>query len=131
MSAGLTLAVRTPLALLFDGPVRSIRAEDLDGWFGIWPGRRDIVAAMPPGILLFEDAEGDGFVALTGGLLSLRKGRCRVMAPKASLARDVEQAAERLAEWTASQKARSERQRSVLDDLEREALRRAVREAER
>ena len=86
MSDPLRLRVRTPEGLLYDDLVSSIRAEDRDGWFGILPGRRDVLATLPPGLLLFADAEGDGFVALSGGLLALRGGECRVMASEARLA---------------------------------------------
>ena len=124
MSPPLSLAIRTPLGLLYEGSVRSIRAEDLDGGFGILPGRRDLAAALPPGLVLFEDAEGDGYVAVSGGVLELTGGACRVMAPEAELARDPTDAAERLVALRAARRERSERRRGVLFDLEREALRR-------
>ena len=67
------LLVRSPEGLVFDGPVKAIRAEDEDGWFGVLPGRTDIVAVLPPGLLLFEDEAGDEFVD-SGGLLELAGG---------------------------------------------------------
>lgn len=130
----LALSVRTPDGLVFDGPVAAIRAEDEDGWFGILTGRRDVVAVLPPGLLLFEDADGDGFVALSGGLLDLSHDRCRVMAREARLSRDAEAAAAELDELLTARRERSERRRGVMTDLEREALRRlarSLREAER
>lgn len=130
----LTLQVRSPEGLVFDGPVRALRAEDEDGWFGVLPGRMDVVAVLPPGLLLFEDAAGDGFVALSGGLLELADGRCRVMAREARLSRDVEEAAAALDALLEARRRRAGRRRGVMQDLEREALRRlarALREAER
>lgn len=120
----LTLAVRTPEGLLYEGAVRSIRAEDLDGGFGILPGRRDLAAVLPVGLVLFEDDAGDGFVAVSGGVLELTAGRCRVMAPEAALARDPDDAASALGALRAAREARTARRRGVLADLEREALRR-------
>lgn len=132
MSDPLRLRVRTPEGLLYDDLVSSIRAEDRDGWFGILPGRRDVLATLPPGLLLFADAEGDGFVALSGGLLALRGGECRVMASEARLARDPVRAADAPAGSRARRRERAARRRDVMADLEREAIgrmARALREA--
>ncbi|HJL15233.1 MAG TPA: hypothetical protein RMH99_06230 [Sandaracinaceae bacterium LLY-WYZ-13_1] len=126
----LTLRVRTPEGLAFDGPVDAIRAEDADGWFGILPGRRDVVAVLPPGLLLFEDAEGDGFVALSGGLLELTRDRCRVVVREARVAREAEAAADALDTLIEARRARIEHRRGVMEDLEREALRRLARALE-
>ena len=130
----LVLAIRTPEGLAYDGPVRSIRAEDEDGWFGILPGRRDVVAVLPPGLVLFEDEEGEGFVAISGGVLDHCNDRCRVMAREARLSRAPLEAAAELDALVGGRRERSERRREVADDLEREALRRmarALREAGR
>lgn len=131
MSA-LRLRVRTPEGLALDREVRSIRAEDEDGWIGILPGRRDLLAVLPPGLVLFADAdEGEGYVALSGGLLELTSGDCRISAHDARVARDPSAAADALDALLRNRRERSERRREVLSQLEREALRRvalAVRE---
>ena len=122
----LTLEVRSPDGVLYEGPVSAIRAEDHEGWFGILPGRRDIVASLPPGIVLFEDGRGEGFIAVSRALLSLDGASCRVLAPEARLARDVGEAARALATLRDSRRERSERRRDAMKSLEREALRRMV-----
>lgn len=127
MTRRLTLAVRTPDGAVYEGPVASIRAEALDGGFGILPGRRDCAAVLPPGLVLFEDADGDGFVALGGGVLELTAGECRVIAREAELARAPEEAASRLTELRARRRRRASQRRGVFEDLEREALRRLAR----
>lgn len=130
MSA-LRLRVRTPEGLLLDREVRALRVEDEDGWIGVLPGRRDLLAVLPPGLVLFTDEEGEGFVAIAGGLLELTGGECRVVASDARLARDPREAAELLDALLRARKERGGRRREVLDELEREALRRvagAVRE---
>lgn len=124
MRPPLSLAVRTPDGSIYEGAVRSIRAEDLDGGFGILPGRRDLAAVLPPSLVLFEDDGGDGYVAVSGGTLELTAGRCRVMAPEAALARDPDDAARALVELRGRRAAAVARRRGVLADLEREALRR-------
>src|SRR5690606_19701175 len=122
----LRLRVRTPEGLVLDREVRSVRAEDEDGWIGILPGRRDLLALLPPGLVLFGDEEGEGYLAISGGLLDLTAGECRVMAREARLARDPGEAAEALAALLRARRERSERRREVLDELEREALRRVA-----
>jgi alternate F1F0 ATPase F1 subunit epsilon len=124
----LNLGIRTAVASIFSGPVRAIRAEDLDGWFGIRPGRRDLAAVLPPGLLLFEDELGEGFVALAGGLLDLREDDCRVMARDAVLARELDEVEDCVASHVRLRRERPEVQRNVFDDLAREALRRLARQ---
>lgn len=122
--SSLSLAVRTPRGLVYEGQVEAIRAEDLDGHFGILPGRRDLAAVLPAGLVMFADESGDGYVAVSGGVLELTGGACRVIAPEAELARDPEEAAGKLIELRRARREQAERRRGVLEDLEREALRR-------
>ena len=50
--------------------VSRIVAETRDGSFGLLPHRRDCVAALTPGILIYEsDADGEVFVAVDEGVL--------------------------------------------------------------
>jgi F-type H+-transporting ATPase subunit epsilon len=50
--------------------VTRIVAETRDGSFGILPHRLDCVAALPPGILIYETAaDGEVYVALDEGVL--------------------------------------------------------------
>jgi F-type H+-transporting ATPase subunit epsilon len=50
--------------------VSRIVAETPDGSFGLLPHRRDCVAALAPGILMYEsDAQGEVFVAVDEGVL--------------------------------------------------------------
>ena len=129
MSAALRLRVRTPDGLLVDREVQAVGAEDLDGWFGLRPGRRGLVAALPPGLLVFRDPAGEWFVAHAGGLLDLANGECRVMTLEAVVSSDLEQVAELVDRHVSSRASRGQRQRGVLHDLAREALRRLAQEA--
>jgi F-type H+-transporting ATPase subunit epsilon len=50
--------------------VSRIVAETRDGSFGLLPHRRDCVAALTPGLLIYEsDADGEVFVAVDEGVL--------------------------------------------------------------
>jgi len=131
MSASLELLVRQPTGLLYRGAVRRVMAEDLDGWFGIRPGRADLVAALPAGFIAFEDGRGEAFVAHAGGLLDLRSDVCRVMVRDAVLDRDVDTLAALVEVRRKERARRSSEQRAVFDELAREALRRLAREARR
>lgn len=127
MNTRLTLQLRTPAGLLLDQEVRSIVAEDESGYFGILPGRADLVAALPASLLRFVDAAGEAFVALSGGLLDLRNGVCRVTAREAELTRDLEVVTQKLEAAFALRTERAETRRGALHDLEREAMRRVAR----
>lgn len=125
----LHLSIRTPGGLLYDGPVEAVRAEDASGWFGLRPRREDVVAVLPPSLLAFRDAEGEGFVAHAGGLLSLQAGACKVTAREAVFSRSLEDVAVRLDELQRLRSRRTGTRRDVLHQLAREALRRMGREA--
>lgn len=129
MTPPLRLGVRTPAGLLVDRPVQRVLAEDLSGWFGIRPGRLDLVAVLPPGLLAWGDGAEEGWVALSGGLLDLRRGECRVLARHAVASSQLEALADELARLLEERRARGAVQREVADDLAREALRRLAREA--
>lgn len=124
----LHLYVRTPAGLLVDRPVDAIVAEDLDGWFGIHPGRADLIAALPPGLLTFRDADGECFVANTGGLLDLRAGACRVMVADAQVERSLDELAPAVEATMIERRRRSDARRATFEDLEREVLRRMAKE---
>lgn len=125
---GLHVIVRTPLGVVYDAAVHAIRAEDESGWFGIRPGREPVIAVLPPGLLLLHDDEGEGFVALSGGLLRHDGVRCLVLAREAVVARALEDVADRLAAQLARRRERGGTQRDAVHALAREVLRRMVAE---
>ena len=50
--------------------VLRIVADTRKGSFGLWPHRRDCVAALAPGILIYEnESEGEVYVAVDEGVL--------------------------------------------------------------
>jgi F-type H+-transporting ATPase subunit epsilon len=124
----LQLQLRTPHGLVVDQAVLAITAEDKSGWFGIGPGRADLVAVLPPGLLTFRDAAGEVFVALAGGLLEMQRGRCRVLAREAVISRNLDEIADQLESHLARRNARREAQLGVMDELVREALQRMAEE---
>lgn len=125
----LRLSVRSPSGLLMDGPVFSVLAEDLDGWFGIRPGRTDLVAVLPPGLLVYRDADGEGFVAFGGGLLHHERTECRVMCRDAAVSRSLDDVADLVERHLSSRDRRERARQDVVGELVREALRRLAEEA--
>lgn len=124
----LHLEIVTPSGTLVNQPVTSVTAEDLDGWFGIRPGRSDLVAALTPGLLVFRDAGGEAYVAVAGGLLELRAEYCLVTAREAVLTRNLDDVAERVKALIRGRSARARSQQGVMLDLIREAQRRLLAE---
>jgi len=127
----LALRVRTPSRSVIDAPVRAIRAEDRSGWFGVAPGRAELVAALPVGLLIYRDDEGEGYVAVGGGMLHLRGEECRVMVREAVASRDLSAIRTELEEYVRHRELRVERERGIIDELAREAIRRLAQEARR
>lgn len=125
----LRLAIRTPEGVVCERDVSAINVEDEAGWFGILPGRRAIIAALPAGLLTFRDSSGEWFVAHSAGLLELRGADCRVLVPEATLERKLEDLADALQRAVAKRRERGRRRAGVMADLEREALRRLASES--
>lgn len=55
--------------------VRSVRALDATGSFGLWPGHEDLLAVLSVGLLSWRDAQDAWhWCALRGGVLTLQRG---------------------------------------------------------
>ena len=67
----MTLKVLLPFQVFAEKTgVTRIVAETREGSFGILPRRLDCVAALAPGILIYEnEAEGEGYLAVDEGVL--------------------------------------------------------------
>src|SRR5690606_23422698 len=122
----LFLEIRTPSGRLFHGNVSTIRAEDLDGWFGIRPHRPDLIAALRPGLLIFEDEQGSAFVATSGGMLNLFANHCQVALQTGVLTRSPSELAAHLAKTRDDATARKNRRDEVSKALLAEAVRRVA-----
>lgn len=122
MKDKLSLAIRTPTHQLFSGVVQSIRAEDADGWVGIRVGRRDLILTLLPGLLTFQDSEGDAFVANGGGMLNLAKNECQVVLRSATFCRDVDQVTQHVEEERRLRQQSANQQSEVMNSLIAQAL---------
>lgn len=74
--ATLTLVISTPLDVIFRADdVRSFRAEDESGGFGIQPGHTPMLTVLPASVARWRRAGGDwSFCALRGGVLTVERG---------------------------------------------------------
>ncbi|MDA8664404.1 MAG: F0F1 ATP synthase subunit epsilon [Litorivicinaceae bacterium] len=63
------LRIVTPLAVVVDEDVDSLRGKDISGSFGIRPGHAPFVTALTVSILSWKTAGLERFCALRGGVL--------------------------------------------------------------
>lgn len=130
MSRTLRLTITTPNVVLLDeADVRSVRAEDKSGGFGILPGHADLLTVLPPSVVRWRASDGtERYCAIRRGVMTVRKGEivsiaCRQGVPGGDL-RELEAEVEsaRAAEKEASARARVEETR-----LHASAVRQLVR----
>lgn len=93
MSAALSLTITTPMEVLVDhAQVRSVRAEDASGSFGLLPGHADFLTVLPASVLRWKEPDGTArFCAVGPGLLTVLGGtEVNVSCRKAILGADLE-----------------------------------------
>ncbi len=77
MSGAIHLTITTPSSVLVDeADVRSVRAEDDSGGFGVLPGHADLLTVLPASVVRWRAGDGKWrFCAVHGGVLSVAGGR--------------------------------------------------------
>jgi len=65
------LRIVTPLSIVVDEDVSSLRAEDASGGFGILPGHAPFLTALTIGVVSWRQGKRDRFCAVRGGALSV------------------------------------------------------------
>ena len=68
------LQIVTPLAVVVDEDIDSLRAEDASGGFGILPGHAPFLTALAISIVSWRGGRGERFCALRGGVLTVTDG---------------------------------------------------------
>ncbi len=76
MSASLRLTITTPGEVLLDaGDLRSIRAEDESGGFGLLPGCADLLTVLRASVVRWRTSDGaEHFCAIRGGVMTAKGG---------------------------------------------------------
>lgn len=116
------LMIATPLAVMVeqDG-VRSLRARDDSGSFGILPGHADLLTVLPVSVLAWRDeAGGEHYAALRGGVLEVRDGQEIAVACREAVCGDDLDRLE--AEVLAGYERRQEEERAAHSDAQRLTL---------
>ena len=119
MSSALRLTIATPSAILIDADdVRSLRAEDESGAFGVLPGHADLLTVLPPSVVRWtRDGKPTRYCALSGGVLTITGGdHVAIACRRGAIGDDLEMleadvAAERAAEIDADRRAKVEQTR--------------------
>lgn len=107
--------------------VSRIVAETHAGSFGLLPRRLDCVAALVPGILVYEtEAEGEVYVAVDDGVLVKAGLDVRVSVRRALAGTDLEQLRVRVEQEFSSLSALEQSVRSVMAKLEAGFIHRLV-----
>ena len=105
--------------------VSRIVAESRAGSFGLLPHRLDCVAALAPGILIYEDeAEGEVFVAVDEGVLTKTGPDVLVSVRNAIAGTDLRQLREAVEREFLNLDEREQSVRSVLAKMESGFIRR-------
>jgi len=105
--------------------VLRIVSETRAGSFGLLPHRRDCVAALEPGILIYETAvEGEVFVAVDDGVLVKTGPDVRVSVRRAMVGADLGQLRQAVEKEFLALDEREQNVRSVMTKLETGFLRR-------
>lgn len=105
--------------------VLRIVSETHAGSFGLLPHRRDCVAALMPGILIYETAaEGEVFVAVDGGVLVKTGPHVRVSVRRAMTGADLSKLRQAVEQEFLTLDAHEQNVRSVMAKLETGFLRR-------
>jgi F-type H+-transporting ATPase subunit epsilon len=70
------LRIHTPLEVMVDdAEVRSVRAEDATGSFGILEGHEDFLTTLPVSVVTWSDIRGETcYCAVRGGVLTVTDG---------------------------------------------------------
>ena len=86
----LRLLVTTPMEIVLDrDDAEHIRAEDDTGTFGILHGHADFLTALATSVITWRDTAGaEHYVAIRGGILSVRDGETVEVATREALTGD-------------------------------------------
>ena len=82
------LRIVTPLSLVVDDDIDSLRAEDASGGFGILPGHAPFLTALAISIVSWRKAQVEQFCAVRGGTMTVSDGAMVAIATREAVAGD-------------------------------------------
>ena len=124
------LKVILPMKVLIDKEVTKVVAEAENGSFGILPKHVDFVAALVPGILSFDSAEGEEFLAIDQGVLVKCASDVRISTRNAVLSKDLGKLKQTVEQDFRNLDERERKTRSILAKLEIDFAKRFIKMVE-
>ena len=113
------LEIVTPLQISLHMPVRRIVAEGPDGSFGMLPHHIDFVSQVVPGILVYEDMQGqEHYAAVNSGTLVKCDDLVRIATRSAILGENLDTLETRMKQEFRQQDEAEREARSALARLE-------------
>ena len=82
------LTIVTPLAVVVDEEIASLRAEDASGSFGVLAGHAPFLTALTISIVSWRKAEGERFCAVRGGVMTVAGGTAIAIATREAVTGD-------------------------------------------
>jgi F-type H+-transporting ATPase subunit epsilon len=83
------LTIVTPLAMVVDQDIASLRAEDASGSFGIWPGHAAFLTSLAISVVSWTTpAKVTHFCAVRGGVLTVTDGKSIAIATREAVTGD-------------------------------------------
>ncbi|WP_138203918.1 F0F1 ATP synthase subunit epsilon [Haloimpatiens lingqiaonensis] len=80
MDGVLNLLIITPEKEFYNGDIKEINTETLNGHIGILPGRLPIIALLKPTITVFKDKNGKEFKAFTSsGIIQVENNKVKIL----------------------------------------------------
>jgi F-type H+-transporting ATPase subunit epsilon len=82
------LRIVTPLSVVVDEEIDSLRAEDASGSFGVLPGHAPFLTALAVSILSWRRAGPERYCALRGGVMTVSDGTAVAVASREAVTGD-------------------------------------------
>jgi F-type H+-transporting ATPase subunit epsilon len=120
------LTVITPSNII-ERDITHIRLKDESGYFGIMKGHIDFLTALVPSLSYYIDVSGrETFLAVNGGILSVREGEVTLLSREVYESHDAERLAESI-DGAIAKRLESERMFiSMLENIEQSFIKKAV-----
>ncbi|MFZ7089920.1 F0F1 ATP synthase subunit epsilon [Primorskyibacter sp. 2E233] len=80
------LRIITPLSVVVDEDIDSLRAEDASGSFGVLPGHAPFLTALAISIVSWRRDQTEGFCAVRGGVMTISHGAAIDIATREAVA---------------------------------------------
>lgn len=126
------LKIALPTRMMYEGDVRRVSLEAQNGPFTMLPRHIDFVAALTPGILYFDTADGEEvFFAVDVGIVVKCASDVLVSTHNAVRSRDLESLHSMVREHFELQSEQERRAHSALSRLEADFVRRYLEVEER